>query len=72
MVEGSIASFEQLRKEFLKAFIINNQLKNDATYLLNIQQSNKETFWRQFKNATLEIQDSHLGVTVARMFNDQS
>jgi len=41
--KNSISTFEQLRFEFIKAFIINSQVKKDATYIPSIKQSNKET-----------------------------
>ena len=43
LAEEFISFFDQLRREFIKAFIINSQRKKDATYLLYIQQSIKET-----------------------------
>ena len=58
LVEGIISSFEQVRREFIKSFIINSQQNKDAIYLFNIQQGSKETLRQyvdQFKNATLEI-----------------
>ena len=36
LAEGSISSFEQLRAEFTKTFIINSQRKKDVTYLISI------------------------------------
>ena len=58
LIEKSISFFEGLRREFIQAFIINNQTKKNVIYLLNIQQSNQETFKQyvdQFRNAVLEI-----------------
>lgn len=43
--EASIFCFDQLRKEFIDAFIVNNKWKKDATYLLSTTQNEKETLW---------------------------
>ena len=44
LIEGFISSFEQLKREFIKAFITKSSGKKNATYLLNIKQEGKETF----------------------------
>ncbi|XP_052186695.1 uncharacterized protein LOC127797627 [Diospyros lotus] len=69
--EASIPSFEQLKTEFIKAFIINSQRKKDATYLLSIRQGNKETlrhYVDRFQNATLEICNLPIEMVVSAMF----
>ena len=35
--EGSISTFDQLRSEFLTAFIVNSTRKKEATYLLTLK-----------------------------------
>ena len=49
--EASLSCFDQLRKEFINAFIINSKRKKDATYLLSVRQSEKETL-RQYVDNT--------------------
>ena len=68
--EASLSCFDQLRKEFINAFIINSRRKKDATYLLSVRQSEKETLRQyvdRFRNATLEVHDLQPGVAVAAM-----
>ena len=70
LLESSVSSFEQLRAEFIKAFVISSRRKKDATYLLSIRQSSKETLRQyvdRFRNATLEIQSLPVEVAVSAM-----
>ena len=68
--EASLSCFDQLRKEFINAFIINGNRKKDATYLLSVRQSEKETlrqYVNRFRNATLEVHNLQPGVAMAAM-----
>ena len=70
LVEGSIHSFDMLRSEFLKAFVVNSARKKEATYLLSLKQGVKESlrnFVDRFRDATLEVRDLQPGVAVAAM-----
>ncbi|XP_039146851.1 uncharacterized protein LOC120284114 [Dioscorea cayenensis subsp. rotundata] len=68
--EGSISNFNQLRKEFIDAFLINARRKKDASYLLTIKQDEKESlkdYVERFRAATLEVQDLQATVAVSGM-----
>ena len=68
--EVSLSCFEQLRKEFINAFIINSKRKKDAMYLLSIRNNEKETLQEyvdRFRNATLKVCDLEPSMVVAAM-----
>ena len=68
--EVSISSFDQLRSEFLKAFMINTQRKKDATYLLTLKQGNKESlksYVDHFRDTTLKVKDLQVKVAMTAM-----
>ncbi|XP_039119883.1 uncharacterized protein LOC120256214 [Dioscorea cayenensis subsp. rotundata] len=68
--EGSISNFNQLRKGFIDAFLINSRRKKDASYLLTIKQHEKESlkdYVERFRATTLEVQDLQATVVVSGM-----
>ena len=68
--EESLFCFEQLRKEFINAFIINIKRKKDAMYLPNIRKNKKETLQKyvdRFRNAIFEVHDLRPSMAVAVM-----
>ncbi|XP_039137116.1 uncharacterized protein LOC120274646 [Dioscorea cayenensis subsp. rotundata] len=70
MKEGSISNFNQLRKEFIDAFLINARRKKDASYLLTIKQEEKESmkdYVERFRATTLEVQDLQAIVAISGM-----
>ncbi|KAH7661106.1 Retrovirus capsid C-terminal protein [Dioscorea alata] len=68
--EGSISNFNQLRKEFIDAFLNNARRKKVASYLLTIKQEEKKSlkdYVERFRAAILEVQDLQATVAVSKM-----
>ncbi|XP_052188731.1 uncharacterized protein LOC127799057 [Diospyros lotus] len=59
--EGSVSSYDQLRREFLVAFSINASQAKNPIYLLCVRQEPREPLRRyidRFRNAILEVHDA--------------